>query len=82
MKSLRWFLGFSMLANLVLGVLYWRRPELPPIAPAPTTVSEPTPPRLQMENDQFDFSQTSLSDESWKIEVPELPPAPVADSAQ
>jgi len=85
MKSLRWFLGLSVLANLVLGVLYWRRPETPPTAPAPTTASVPTPPaapKLQLENDQFDFSETTLSDAAWKIEAPELPAGPVADSAQ
>ncbi len=85
MKSLRWFLGLSVLANLVLGVLCWRRQETPPTAPAPTTASVPTPaaaPKLQLENDQFDFSETTLSDAAWKIEAPELPAAPVADSAQ
>ena len=85
MKSLRWFLGLSVLANLVLGILYWRRSETPMTAPTPTAASVPTPsagPKLQLENDQFDFSETTLSDEAWKIETPELPAAPVADSAQ
>ena len=85
MKSLRWFLGLSVLANLVLGVLYWRRTETPSVEPAPNTASVPAQSathKLQLENDQFDFSETTLSDEAWKIEPPELPKAPVADSAQ
>lgn len=85
MKSLRWILVLSVLANLVLGTLYWRRSETPLPSSVSTADSVPAPsaaPRLQLENDQFDFSETKLSDEAWKIEAPELPAAPVADSAQ
>jgi hypothetical protein len=84
----RWFLLLSILLNLGFLYVYFVHPKLrkpvdvmQPAYPAPAT----NPPssatgKGKLDTSNFDFSNTGLSDEAWKLPAPELskPTAPEA----
>jgi hypothetical protein len=44
--------------------------------PAPKAVERPTEPVINLDADNFDFSNTGLSDAAWKLDDPPLPGTP------
>lgn len=76
MKPALLLVGLSLSANAVLGYLLWHREPPPPALVALPIASPAETAKLQLGADGFDFSNTTLSDEAWKLEKPTLEPPP------
>ncbi len=69
----------SLLANLaLLGVYFVNRPKPTPPPMQPAQPMKET--QVLVDSANFDFSDTKLSDESWKIPAPDTQPPPAPDA--
>jgi hypothetical protein len=77
----------SLVLNFVIIGLYIKyRPKTAAAEMKPagafieTTATAKTGPKVMIDSGAFDFSDTKLSDEAWKIPAPDTSPTPAPDA--
>ncbi len=77
----------SLIANFVIIGLYLKyrpKPAAAEMKPAgafiETSATSKTGPKIMIDSGGFDFSDTKLSDEAWKIPAPDTSPPPAPDA--